>query len=412
MPASRTQLSASSVNGVVYAIGGYNGGGYFATVQAYDPTSDTWSIKTSMPTGRNGLSTSVVNGIIYAVGGGVGGVLGTVEAYDPASDTWTTKASMPTPRELLSTSVVNGLIYAVGGTTNTSSVGTVEAYNPATDTWTTKASMPTGRNGLSTSVVNGIIYAVGGSGNAVFGTVEAYDAATDTWTTKAPMPTARTGLGTSVVNGVIYAVGGVNGSGFLGTVEVYDPATDTWTTGPSMPTARYFFGTSVAQGVIYGMGGNNVNGGSYGLATNEAFTPPCNYQMVSTDTAGNFGFTSPVLNPGYGALPNINSASVNQAIPLQVTVKDCYGNPATNLTLAPPIGTGTVVLSAANTNICKIDTPDNSISTSAAGNSGWQNLGSGTYQYNWKPLPPKGSCLSFSLNLGDGVQHIAYFQFK
>jgi len=136
------------------------------------------------------------------------------------------------------------------------------------------------------------------------------------------------------------------------------------------------------------------------------------YKIVSMDNAGNIGFTAPVLNPGSGALPNINSANVNQAIPLQVTVTDCNGNPITNLMLAPPAGPGTVVLTAQNQTICKVDATDNSISTAAAGNSGWQNLGGGAYQYNWKPLPNKGACLSFSLNLGDGIQHTAYFQFK
>jgi hypothetical protein len=142
-----------------------------------------------------------------------------------------------------------------------------------------------------------------------------------------------------------------------------------------------------------------------------ASAPYCvGYKIVSTDNAGNIGFTAPVLNPGPNpAVPNINSASVHQAIPLQVTVTDCNGNPVTNLALAP---TGTVVLSAANAYICKVDIADNSISTAAAGNSGWQNMGGGIYQYNWKPLPPKGACLSFSLNLGDGIPYTAYFTFK
>jgi hypothetical protein len=84
-----------------------------------------------MPTARYGVATSVVNGVIYAVGGNNGGFLGTVEAYDPASDTWTTKASMPTVRYLLSASVVNGVIYAVGGSsTFTAGLGTVEALIP------------------------------------------------------------------------------------------------------------------------------------------------------------------------------------------------------------------------------------------------------------------------------------------
>ena len=133
------------------------------------------------------------------------------------------------------------------------------------------------------------------------------------------------------------------------------------------------------------------------------------YNVVSVDTAGLVGFTSPVVNPGPVMPFNINAASANQAIPMKLTVSDCFGNPVTNLNLSS--SGGTVVLTAANASICKVETPDNSISTAAAGSSGWQNLGGGSYQYNWKPLPPKGSCLSFSVNLGDGIVHTAYFQF-
>jgi hypothetical protein len=130
-----------------------------------------------MPTARQGLGTSVVNGVIYAVGGfdNAGRPLGTVEAYDSPSDTWTTKASMPTARALLGTSVVNGVIYAMGGSDSTGSSATVEAYDPASDTWTTKASMPTGRLELGTSVVNGVLYAIGGfDGSGYVATNEAF----------------------------------------------------------------------------------------------------------------------------------------------------------------------------------------------------------------------------------------------
>jgi hypothetical protein len=131
------------------------------------------------------------------------------------------------------------------------------------------------------------------------------------------------------------------------------------------------------------------------------------YCITSTDNAGNLGFTAPVLNPGPNlASPNVNSASVSQTIPLQITVTYCNGQPVTGLTFA------SVTLTAANSTYCTVHDTDNTISTAAAGNSGWQNLGLGVYQYNWKPLPPKGACLSFSMNLGDGVQHTAYFSFK
>ena len=51
----------------------------------------------------------VVNGILYAVGGWDGGYHDTVYAYDPATNTWTTKAPMPTPKRTL-VGVVNGLL--------------------------------------------------------------------------------------------------------------------------------------------------------------------------------------------------------------------------------------------------------------------------------------------------------------
>jgi hypothetical protein len=88
----------------------------------------------------------VVGGVLYAVGGNNGDNSGltTVEAYDPTSDTWTSKASMPTSRYALGVAVVNGILYAVGGhNTNIGSLATVEAYDPVSDTWTSKASMPT-----------------------------------------------------------------------------------------------------------------------------------------------------------------------------------------------------------------------------------------------------------------------------
>ena len=65
-----------------------------------------------MPTARWSLATGVVNGIIYAIGGvSSSGIVATVEAYNPRTDTWTQKADMPTARGWLSVSVVNDKIW-------------------------------------------------------------------------------------------------------------------------------------------------------------------------------------------------------------------------------------------------------------------------------------------------------------
>src|SRR5258708_6096591 len=138
-----------------------------------------------------------VDGTRDGVGGTNRGPSATVEAYDPATDTWTSKAAMPTARWELGVAVVNGIIYAVGGQdAEPNGLTTVEAYDPATDTWTTKAPMPTGRYRLGVAAVNGVLYAVGGlHGLTGVDIVEAYDPVTDTWTTKAPLPTALASVG-------------------------------------------------------------------------------------------------------------------------------------------------------------------------------------------------------------------------
>jgi N-acetylneuraminic acid mutarotase len=277
MSTARIILAGAQVNGIVYAIGGYNESGGFnplATVEAYDPVTDTWSSKAAMPIALYGLAAAAVNGIVYTVGGNASGyVWSSVEAYDPVTNTWTTKAAMPTPRWLLAAAEVNGIVYAIGGD-NYGNFNTVEAYDPVANTWSTKAAMPTARNTLAAVEVNGIVYAIGGYSNSLgspLNTMEAYDPVTDTWSSKAAMPTARYLLTAAAVNGIVYAIGGYNGSTFLNTVEAYDPVTNTWTTDAAMPTARLGLAAAAVDGIVYAIGGQN-DGGS--LATNEAFTPP------------------------------------------------------------------------------------------------------------------------------------------
>lgn len=87
MPTPRAHLSASAVNGKIYAIGGAILQGLalipLSTVEEYNPATDTWTRKADMPTARGFLSASAVNGKIYAIGGWKPDVhLSTVEEYD------------------------------------------------------------------------------------------------------------------------------------------------------------------------------------------------------------------------------------------------------------------------------------------------------------------------------------------
>jgi hypothetical protein len=241
MPTARAALGVGVVNGTLYAVGGstnVDGCGDLSVVEAYDPVTNTWTTRAPMTTTQSHLGVGVVNGILYAVGGhsgssapncaNPGATVATLQAYDPASDTWTTKTPMSTARYDLMVGVVNGILYAVGGSTNSNTINlsTMEAYDPASDTWTTKAPMPFARSSSGSSgsvgVINGILYAVGGATETgLVATSVAYDPATDTWTEIAPIPTPRVGLSDSVVGNVLYALGGANASGVLATNEAF-----------------------------------------------------------------------------------------------------------------------------------------------------------------------------------------------
>ncbi|MEO8429598.1 MAG: kelch repeat-containing protein [Verrucomicrobiota bacterium] len=139
----------------------------------------------------------MLDGNIYALGGasvGGGAGLRTVEAYDPSANSWTTRAALLTARGWFSSEAVNGKIYAIGGDSVAflpSPLKSVEECDPATDKWTRKADMPTAREGFASAVVAGKIYVIGGlttRGAPALSSVEAYDPATDAWDEKPPCP--------------------------------------------------------------------------------------------------------------------------------------------------------------------------------------------------------------------------------
>ncbi len=87
MPTARWDLSAVEVNGKVYAIGGSSlppwRQGLLATVEVYDPQTDTWTQGVDMPSVRYGLAASTVNGRIYVIGGwALGQYFASVEEFD------------------------------------------------------------------------------------------------------------------------------------------------------------------------------------------------------------------------------------------------------------------------------------------------------------------------------------------
>jgi N-acetylneuraminic acid mutarotase len=264
MPTTRYYFGAAAIGNKIYAVGGQNG--WLDVLERYDSVANTWSTLAPMPTPRTGVAAAALGGLLYAVGGnsstaGSSPVVATVEAYDPTTNTWATKAPMPTARDGLALGVMNGKLYAIGGRNSVfgSALNTVEVYDPTTNTWASKTPLPGARTWHGIAVHNSRLYVIGGrtgsDGSAPLATVFVYNPNTNTWTNGTSLPSARRAIGAVTVNGRLHAIGYGRGN------TVFTPSTATWFNGVQMIHGRQWLGVAAVNGVIYAIGGySNTEG--------------------------------------------------------------------------------------------------------------------------------------------------------
>src|SRR2546426_7240793 len=119
--------------------------------------SGTWTNKANLTKQGRDFGVAVLNGKIYLAGGfcGANCNLATLDEYNPATDSWTNKANMQAERYAPAAAALNGKIFALGGYGQSGILPTVEQYDPASDTWTNKASMLQARYAHQAVVNNG-----------------------------------------------------------------------------------------------------------------------------------------------------------------------------------------------------------------------------------------------------------------
>jgi len=109
-------------------------------------------------------------------------------------------------------------------------------------------------------------------------------------------------------------------------------------------------------------------------------------------------FRNPVNNP-----PVVNVATAGKTVAFRFTVTDEYGSPVTNVTTVTP---------TVKVRTCSTTARRDPIEWYSKGGLPLQNLGGGSYRYNFKTrLAWVGTCRSLSIDVGDGVQYPARFQF-
>lgn len=320
LPQTREELSAVTVNGYIYAIGGRNSVGatqstvYYAKLNA-DGTVGTWNTTTALTTDRSNHSSVTANGFVYVLGGDeTGGTVTTVNYARANSDgtlgAWNTTTAFSAARRYHASTIANGYVYSLGG-----AVGGIDSAEVAyaklnTDgtigSWSTTNALPDNRANGSVGVLNGYIYHMGGQAadyaDVFYAQLNA-NGTVGSWTQTTDMNVARRSPTAVTANGRLYAIGGENGTA-LASQEYASPARVT--IGGALDLVS-LAGENLAEG---GSGGNLTAGNTHiaGLLT---VTGNASFRDGATVSgAFNISGTQTIQTPTNtdGALKVINSA--------------------------------------------------------------------------------------------------------
>lgn len=259
LPESRYSGAAVPFNDMVYYLGGsVIGGMKTASVFAYNPAADSWTIGDSMLMARHRFGAVALLGKIYVFGGwGNGGLLlNAAECYDSATHTWTAVETMPTPRASLFSGAANGKVYAIGGWNGASAVGAVEAFDPATGHWTQLRPMPSPRSEGITGTPDNTILCIGGAldDSVLLDRVDRYDPVRDTWFDCTPIPVARFAGAGATETHKVYVYGGV-GPDNMNTHDTHWFYANAWHPADAMPSSRRYLAGCCLYPRAYAIGG-------------------------------------------------------------------------------------------------------------------------------------------------------------
>jgi N-acetylneuraminic acid mutarotase len=247
-------------DGRVLVVGGLSGPSSttaLATVEVFDPGSNSWATAAPMLQARAYPATvTLADGSVLVVGGSRAGVpLGSAERYFPDSGTWLSAGSMSAPRTQARATVLrDGRVLVTGGGTEGApgyrSTNAAEIFDPMAGTWTPTTPMSSARAfHTATLLSDGEVLVTGGasiyhgSKGTVVASAEIYDPKSGIWHGAARMSVARYHhTAAPLSDGRVLVAGGwaftTNSDKSLATAEIYDPAANTWTATGSMATGR------------------------------------------------------------------------------------------------------------------------------------------------------------------------------
>jgi N-acetylneuraminic acid mutarotase len=140
---ARSGHAAIAFKGKIIVVGGHSAVNdeNLASVEAYDPSNNTWECLTPLLKPRYLPSLVVIDDCLY-VAGGYGGIC-SIERYDWQSKTWEFVTRIRDKRLYCSTVAVGKVIYFFGGIDDKyQSLSTWDAYNTVTCAWESEVVTP------------------------------------------------------------------------------------------------------------------------------------------------------------------------------------------------------------------------------------------------------------------------------
>jgi N-acetylneuraminic acid mutarotase len=350
MPTGRSRFGIAVYQNKIYIMGGATANGFTAANEVYDPSTDTWETKTPLSKGsRAELTASVINGKIYAVGGYFFGLYrvssNVLEVYDPETDTWTTKTPMLSSVYSCSSAVIDNKMYVIENSFDTRVGSLNQIYDAENDSWSYGRSIPVGVVGAVAAATAAVfapkrIYVIGGDASTNSSN-QVYNPENNTWSNGAQLPTSRSYLGVAVVDDVLYAIGGRTSDGVnLDVNEQYTPlgyGTTPPVIGVVSPESKAYNVSSVPL-VFTATKSIDWSGYSLDSLANVTFDEndelsglsDGNHSIVfyANDTVGNMGVSSPVdfsvdtTRPVILVLSPENKVYSTNEIPLNFTANE------------------------------------------------------------------------------------------
>ncbi|MCA9933573.1 MAG: hypothetical protein H6662_06595 [Ardenticatenaceae bacterium] len=313
LPVAVNYATAVTDGYYIFVIGGNSDD--IATVQRYNPQTDTWTLIPDLAEGRGGAGGFFDGQNVWVAAGGWSTYLTTTEYWDgirwqsgPAMSTgvrttgaafgdglalkaagwngdfeddaeilsiecappppppvctigeWQEVSPINTPRSRPSLAYAANRFYLIGGEASGGIRDIpIEEYNPATNTWTDKANLLIGVSNTDVAAVGNYLYIPGGYSGLSVADLQRYDIQSNTVVTMTAMPAENFAHAAVVHNNKLHVLGG-SATGVPGfTHYVYDIATDSWSSAAPLLTAVNYPAASSDGQYIYVMGGNTDN---------------------------------------------------------------------------------------------------------------------------------------------------------